>query len=407
MKIGMILDQEFPVDVRVENEALSLVDSGHQVFLLCVDSLDKTSEFEEYNGINIIRLKKPKKWISRGRALINTVLDYYTSYWAKEISSFVKKNDIKVLHVHDLYMLGAAFRANKKCNIPIVADLHENYAEGLKHYQFANTFPGNMLISIKKWEKKEIEWCQKADHVVTVIDEAVDRYSNLGVARDNISVVANFVNADTFLNSSEDLKILNRFSDKFTATYIGGFDLHRGLESIVQAVPDIIKSVPNFQLVLVGQGKNSDDLKKLAQSLKVDSQISFEGFQSPDKVPSYIKASNICLIPHLKTIHTDNTIPHKLFHYMLLGKPIVASNCNPIKRIVEETKTGLIYENGNPAQFARQIIQLYKTKEMAVQMGENGKKAIREKYNWPATSKNLIKLYEYFESKTPLLKNVN
>ncbi len=407
MKIGMILDQEFPVDVRVENEALSLVDSGHQVFLLCVDSLAKTSEFEEYNGINIIRLKKPKKWISRGRALINTVLDYYTSYWAKEISSFVKKNDIKVLHVHDLYMLGAAFRANKKCNIPIVADLHENYAEGLKYYQFANTFPGNMLISIKKWEKKEIEWCQKADHVVTVIDEAVDRYSNLGVARDNISVVANFVNADTFLNSSEDLKILNRFSNKFTATYIGGFDLHRGLESIVQAVPNIIKSVPNFQLVLVGQGKNSDDLKKLAQSLKVDSQISFEGFQSPDKVPSYIKASNICLIPHLKTIHTDNTIPHKLFHYMLLGKPIVASNCNPIKRIVEETKTGLIYENGNPAQFARQIIQLYKTKEMAVQMGENGKKAIREKYNWPATSKNLIKLYEYFESKTLLLKNVN
>jgi glycosyltransferase involved in cell wall biosynthesis len=137
----------------------------------------------------------------------------------------------------------------------------------------------------------------------------------------------------------------------------------------------------------------------LAQELSVSNYVVFEGFQPQEKIPSYIIASSIGLIPHLKTAHTDNTIPHKLFHYMLMNKPVVAANCNPIERILSESNAGLIYRSNNEKDLADKIIQLYKNNSLRIEMGENGRKAVLEKYNWSITIKNLTNLYKNIELK--------
>jgi glycosyltransferase involved in cell wall biosynthesis len=394
----MILDHEFPPDIRVENEALTLVENGYFVSILCFTHNKELEGKDSYHGANIIRIYKNKTWVKKGRALINTPFDYYTPFWNKQIRKFIESESIDILHVHDLYMLGAAFKSNKSIGLKIISDLHENYVDGLSNYQFATTFPGSLLISQKKWYKTEKKWCKNADSVITVIEEAVDRYAELGVSREKIHVVANYVNIKKFLEPPDNKKILDQFKHRFSATYIGGFDLHRGLESVIKAVPRIVEEVPEFLLVLVGRGKNLSALKMLARQLNVASYISFEGFQPENKLPSYIKASSICLIPHLKTTHTDNTIPHKLFHYMLLEKPVVSTDCNPILRIVEETDSGKIYASNNSSELSNAIISLYKTKDGLPEMGQRGKKAVLKKYNWETAGDSLVQLYKKIES---------
>ena len=394
----MILDHDFPPDMRVENEATSLINNGHQVFLLSYN-FHNLSPNEKYKNIEVIRIKINKKYAKKLRALTNTIFNFYPHYWANKIIKFAKENKIEFLHIHDLYMIGAGLIANRKLKLPIIADLHENYVEGLKHYRFANSFPGNILISIPKWERKEVEWCNKADHLITVIEEAVERYKSLYIPEEKITVVANYVNQDEFLSpiklgAEDNSEILQKFKDKFVVTYIGGFDIHRGLESVIKAMPEVIKECLNIKLVLVGKGKNLKALVRLSQNLEVEKYILFEGWQPPSKLPIYIKASDICLIPHLKTVHTDNTIPHKLFHYMLLEKPVVATNCNPIERIINEIKCGLVYESNDSNGLAERITKLYKNSKLRKEFGLNGKKGVIEKYNWENTSKNLIKLYE-------------
>lgn len=66
-----------------------------------------------------------------------------------------------MLFIFTIYIYLKLINSKKKNpKLVLVGDLHENYVEGLKHYKFANTFPGKYLISIKKWEQKEIEWCK-------------------------------------------------------------------------------------------------------------------------------------------------------------------------------------------------------------------------------------------------------
>ena len=106
----------------------------------------------------------------------------------------------------------------------------------------------------------------------------------------------------------------------------------------------------------------------------------------------YFGQTDVCLIPHVKSDHTDSTIPHKLFQYMYAGKPIIASDCAPIERIVNETGSGLIYKFDDPKEFAEKV-------SFYVNQGNNlppnkGKNAIKVKYNWTVDSEVLSSLYK-------------
>ncbi|NLT52455.1 MAG: glycosyltransferase family 4 protein [Ignavibacteria bacterium] len=394
MNIGMVVDNEFIGDIRIENEVSALEKAGFSVFILCLSYGHEKTE-EKFNNSTIVRVKAKKYFIKKFRALTNTILNIYPAWWAKRINEFVKKYKIDVLHIHDLYMFGAGIKVKEKykLHIPIIGDLHENYVEGLKKYKFSNTFPGKYLISIPKWERTEVEWISKMDFIVTVIEEAVDRYSSLGLDRNKFSVVANYVNIEEYLKMFELHKI-QKDNKHFTVTYIGAFDLHRGLESVVKAIPSIVNIIGNLKVVLVGSGKNIESLKKMSRELEISEFIKFEGWQPHGKLPAYINASDICIIPHLKTKHTDNTIPHKLFQYMLFEKPVVATNCNPIKRIVEQEECGSIYKTGDSDDLAEKIIALHRDNLKMQLMGKKGKEAVIAKYNWQNTSKILVNLYK-------------
>ena len=400
LKIGMILDNEFTGDMRVENQVISLQKFGYQVYVLCLNHGSK-NEHELYHGAEIIRLSISLFKKNKMKGFTNTFIDPYTRYWSKNLIKVIKKYSIDIIHAHDLYMLGAAFNANKKLSkkLPVIADLHENYPEALKNYKYTQVFPGKYIISIPKWERTEIEWLKKSDYVITVIEEAVERYVKLGIDAKKIHVVQNYVNADEFDSSTIDNEIVNRLSPYNTLTYIGGFDYHRGIEHVINSLPIIIQAIPDFKLILVGTGKNKDELIELSKTLNVEEHISFEGWQPPSKLTSYLVASDVCLIPHLKTIHTDNTIPHKLFQYMLLKKPVISSNCSPLKRIIENESCGLIYNSDDKLDLAEKTINIFSNTEMQKQMGLNGHKAVINSYSWKHAASNLIKLYSEIEEK--------
>lgn len=401
MNIGMLLDKEFYGDLRVENEVQALRSAGYNVCVYCF-AFNNSFKEDDYYGARIVQIPVSKKIIYKLRGLTNTIFNFYPKYLVKLIKKYLEVHKIDVLHIHDLYLFEAGLNIKKHFpQIKLVGDLHENYVEGLKSYKFANKFPGKILISIKKWEDSEIKWCNKFDYLITVIEEAVKRYSSLGISKEKMSVVANYVNLQTFKVDVFDQTILSKFNEFKTLTYVGGYDSHRGLESTIKAIPTILEEIRNFKLILVGGGSNETDLKALAEELKIEDHISFEGWQPHNLLPLYIQASDACIIPHLKTGHTDNTIPHKLFQYMLLKKPVLASNCKPIERIISESQCGLIFKSNDAIDLAQKVIELFNHSDIHA-FGQNGYSSVMAKYNWNKTSKNLIDLYSTINKKLNL-----
>jgi len=161
----MILDDVFPPDPRVENEAITLINGGYEVFLFCLNNGNqKTNEL--INGIKIRRYKFSK--LTYKLSALSYDLPFYKMIMRPKINHFIKKNNIDFLHIHDIRIAESVFQVNKKYKLKVVLDLHDNIPENMRFYPHLRKFPGKYIISPKKWKLKESEFIIKADKIITV-----------------------------------------------------------------------------------------------------------------------------------------------------------------------------------------------------------------------------------------------
>lgn len=395
-RILMVVDHAFPPDVRVENEARSLIQAGFEVGLLAIGP-DTRPLRENYKGIHLFRdpLHKEVRNKLRGLAGMYPFLDWYL---ARRIKKIKEVFDFQVLHMHDLYLFGGGLRAGRKLEVPVVGDLHENWVEALKHYAWSTRLPGKLFVNTSKWEVVEKRWVNAVDRLIVVIEEAAERNLALGVSKDNITVVPNTIFLSDFEAYEIETPLVESLQSDLTVTYTGVFDVHRGLDSVLRAMSSVLSVLPEALLVLVGDGRIRPELEKLAAQLGIASRVRFEGWQPQSRFKSYILGSDVCLVPHLKTVHTDATIPHKLFHYMYLEKPVVVSNCRPLERIVHQHQVGLSYEAGDAEDLSRQLLAIANDRVAASKMAERGHRAVIDHFNWDATVRPMVEMYKQLAS---------
>jgi len=112
-------------------------------------------------------------------------------------------------------------------------------------------------------------------------------------------------------------------------------------------------------------------------------------------VVRYIETSVVGIILFQPT-HYNNLIglPNKLFEYMACRIPVIASNFQEIREIVEESNCGILVDPTKIQEISDAILWLLEHPEEAEQMGENGRLAVEETYNWGNMEKRLFKVYE-------------
>ncbi|MDQ3534685.1 MAG: glycosyltransferase family 4 protein [Bacteroidota bacterium] len=392
MRIGMILDNSFPPDPRVENEAVSLIKEGHEVYLfsLCYNR-NKTSEV--IKGIQVKRYPAGKI-IYKLSALAYT-FPFYHQMVTPKISDFIRKNNIEILHIHDMVIAEAVFKVNNQYKLPVVLDLHENRPAIMRFYNYVNKFPGKYLINLDKWEKKQKDFLKKADKVILVTKEAkFDFVQKYNLNPKKIIAVPNTTITEIFYNYPIEQDIIDRFTGSFNILYLGDTGIRRGTDLAIKALALLKDKIKNPKLIFVGKSKEDIILKALAKELSVDDMVVFEGWQDLSKFPSYILASDVCISPLCRNIHHDTTYANKIFQYMAMGKPVVVSNCEAQAKVIEEENCGLVHEAGKKKDLADKIFKLYKKPALRTEMGNNARSAVSKKYNWSITSKELLKLYE-------------
>jgi len=400
----MVLEKYFPRDIRVEKEARALINSGHEVYVLSLGR-NGMPESDNFRGINVIHIFPRKSFLNRAWEYLWFVTFFIRPFWRERLEEVIKQYEIDIIHVHDLPLVKTAVSVAKKFGIPIIADLHENYPEAVKALKGSRKSLKsriyNLLIPVWRWKRLEKTVLHRVDEVITVVDEAKKHYVNdCGLPPDKVTVVMNVVDLEEFERLGIDKTITEKYRDNFVISYIGGFGPHRGLDIAIKSMPRILREIPHAKLLLVG-GKGPPEyetyLKKLCRDLKVERNVEFTGWVDFSLVPSYIAASNVCLIPHRPSGHTNTTIPHKLFQYMAMRKPVIVTDCKPLKTIVEECNCGIVVPPDDFNAMAEAIIKLYKDEDYARLLGENGRRMVEEKYNWKNEARKLLKVYEKYE----------
>ena len=391
MKIGMILDAPFPPDPRVENEAVSLVENGHEVFLFCLKYADEKAS-DTINGIQVRRYSS-NTFEYKLSALAYTI-PLYSVIMQKKIAKFIRETNIEALHIHDMRIAGAVYKVNVNFNLPIVLDLHDNMPEVMKLYPHLQKFPGKHLISPKKWKQKEEEFIKKANKVIAVSPEFIETLAvRLPLEKDKLVLVPNTIRKTFFEDYKVNETIIKKYKSNFVILYLGDTHLRRGIQTAIAALVKLKDTIPEIKLVIVGKNTTDIILRKQVKDLQLEQFVDFEGWQNVSLFQSYILASEICISPLHRNLQHDVAYANKIFQYMSLAKPLLVSDAIAQKKLVEKVACGLVHKERDSKDFSNKVLALYKSKPLRMELGENGRKFIQNEFSWEQTSKNLINLY--------------
>ena len=138
------------------------------------------------------------------------------------------------------------------------------------------------------------------------------------------------------------------------------------------------------RFLFVGDGKNRGRCEEILAGTAARKRCTFTGLIPQHATPSYLAASDILASPHVPNPDGSNFFgsPTKLFEYMAMGKPIVASALGQIADVLEHGRTALLVTPGDVAELTQGLRRAVSDSSLAAGLGDNARQQALAKYSW-------------------------
>lgn len=360
-KVCHITSAHSRYDVRIfHKECKSLAKHGYDVTLLVNDNKSD----EEKDGVKVVSTKfNPKNRLERftksRKLLMKKALDVDA--------------DIYHLHDPDLLPLGnKLIRIGKK----VIFDSHEDVPTQIRDKDWIPKFIRNLVASI--YEVYEKNSAKKYCAIISVTPHIVERFK--------------FINPNTVMVTNYPIVDKNETISRNPTNVIcfaGGISEQWNHDIVLKA----IDGIEDIKYVLAG--KSSSEYLCRLKSIPGWNKAEYKG------VIPHVEVKNIYSISiagmalnystQAKGIGTlGNT---KLFEFMEAKLPVICSNYLLWKEIIDKYKCGIYVNPNNVEEVRNAIAYIMNNPEAAQKMGENGRRAVIEKYNWDTQEKVLLDLY--------------
>jgi glycosyltransferase involved in cell wall biosynthesis len=274
----------------------------------------------------------------------------------------------------------------------------EDYVALVRDIWHKRKFQGLNLLVRNPYLAKLVEHYtfKHIDQIMVVVEEAGDVVIRGGGGTDKVTLVGNTpdLNSISGPEGAEPDETLEKLRNHYSVIYTGGIQLGRGLQVVFEAIPEILRHIPDFKFVVVGDGYASETLQAMMREMGIDQHVFWLGWVPHTQLPRYLKACRVGVVPHYTSDHVNTTIPNKIFDYMGCGLPVLASDAKPMMRILEQEMCGRTFASGDASQLAKTLLGMRGREE---EFAANGRRAVLEKYNWREDSKRLLQLVSRLE----------
>ena len=357
-----------PFDIRIfHKECKSLVAAGYKIILIVQNQLDNSGSGE---GITIKRLPTAANRWHR-----------ITQLPWQGLKTVINEKPI-LCHFHDPELIPVGILL-KLMGIKVVYDVHEDY-------------PRSLLSSDRTWIPA---WCRGIASKSVSVFEWLGACCFDGIIAATPAIAKRFPPQKTIslqnypisgeLSSESSLPYRNRLP---MLTYTGGISLLRGIRELIQALNFLPRNLES-KLLLAGKF-DSHKFEKEVKQLPGWRHVDVKGLLSRKELADILGQAKIGLVVFHPIPNHIEAQPNKLFEYMSVGIPVVASDFPLWREIIGNADCGLLVDPLNPVKIAKAIKWLLENPDDAEAMGKRGKQAVEEKYNWDIEKKKLLTFYE-------------
>jgi glycosyltransferase involved in cell wall biosynthesis len=178
---------------------------------------------------------------------------------------------------------------------------------------------------------------------------------------------------------------LNEKIDIFIAV---GLIRLKGIETLINAIPEVIRSVHDIKVYIAGSGKEEEKLKSMVKNLELEDHVKFLGYISDEEeINRYYKACKLVVVPSRWDIN-----PFAPLNAAASGKPaIVSDKCN--SSVIKDGETGFVFKSEDVEELSSKMVKLLTDDKLREEMGKAAMEKAKE-YDWRRIVDRKVEIYK-------------
>ena len=362
MRIGLACpytwDVPGGVQVHVRDLAETLMRMGHEVSVITpVDDEDRL----------------PPYAVSAGKAMsvpyngsVTRIL--FGPVSASRVRRWVRDGDFDVVHAHEPTAPSVSLLACLAASGPLVATYHTSNPRS----RILTVLQGPLQLALEK------VWANIA------VSEAARRtiVEHLGV---DAVLVPNGVDVSVFATASP---LIDLASPAPTIVFVGRIDEPRkGLAVLLEALPAVVAELPEVRVLVAGPGEVAEVAATIDPAVRRHVQLL--GLVSDADKPRLFSTADVYVAPNTG----QESFGIVLLEAMAARTPVVASNIDAFRRVLDDGRAGRLFDNGDPADLARVLVDVLRSREIREELAEAGWKVVQQ-YDWSTVATEIVHVYE-------------
>jgi len=230
----------------------------------------------------------------------------------------------------------------------------------------------------------------RANHILCVSGVLAAEAAERGARSETIHILPNAIDANRFRSTGprQSLRARLGLEGSIVIGHVGLFYRWDRLDVLIKAARSIRDRHPEIKVLLVGDGPEMENLRQTAFRLGMEREVMLSGPVPRDDVPAYIDAMDICVLPDSNAFGS----PIALFEFMAMGKPCVVPDLGPMRDVIEDNATGIMFSHGDYAAFEKALLTFIEDSALRVQIGARAKDAVFRRHTWAANARFVVQL---------------
>lgn len=350
-----------------------------------------TVEIEEVDELSFYRTPPPPPAVMR----IPVVNQFAISRGLeRRILQIVERTKPDIIHAHSPALNGlAALRAGRRTGIPVVYEIRAFWEDAAVDHG-TSTEGGPRYRATRLLESYV---AGRVNGLTTICNGLRDDLVGRGIDPAKITVIPNAVDVQRFeFDKPRDPELESRFqlAGKPVIGFIGSFYAYEGIVDLMRALPEVVRSIPDLRVLLVGGGPCHDEVLQLRQQLKLDGQVICTGRIPHADVTNYYTLVDAFCYPRVSMRLTDLVTPLKPLEAMAQGKIVIASDVGGHRELIEHGSTGILYPASDNHALAQAIVQTMTDRSEWPRLKSAGRKFVESERSWARSVSYYDGVYE-------------
>ena len=313
-------------------------------------------------------------------------------YWLFFWTMFNEADEADVIYIMDPINAGlpaalACYLRGKEYFIKIVGDYGWEHAQECHQVtdrldDFQNKKYNRKIERIRKLQKRVVRGAQK---IITPSNYLKKLIIGWGINEDKIRVIYNAAK-EANINMTQAQAKEDQGLNGNVVISVGRLLPWKGFDLLIDLVPEIVKEIPDYKLIIVGEGPEQVSIVERIKASPAQDHIRFIPGLEQRKLWEYMRASDIFVL------NTDyEGLPHIVIEAQMLGLPVITTPAGGNTEVVKHNENGMLVEFNNKDEIKNAILELLRDKDKGLKLAMNARKGL-DKFSQEKMIREVVKV---------------